>query len=153
MYLTCVYGRAIVVINPGNPTGQVLSRQNIEDIIRFAHKVTVTFLIWTLEFCMKIKFLIPEIVNFLFTKYFCFPLAHEKYVIHNLLPWYMMLLSTIYRNFKMTPLALHKDSEFCLKHKCLHPYICATWLCSNKSHYTFVINMFFILCLSLSQKS
>ncbi|XP_023336163.1 alanine aminotransferase 2, partial [Eurytemora carolleeae] len=30
--------RAIVVINPGNPTGQVLSRQNIEDIIRFAHK-------------------------------------------------------------------------------------------------------------------
>lgn len=30
--------RAIVVINPGNPTGQVLSRQNIEEIIRFAFK-------------------------------------------------------------------------------------------------------------------
>lgn len=30
--------RAIVVINPGNPTGQVLSRQNIEEIIKFAFK-------------------------------------------------------------------------------------------------------------------
>ncbi|KAJ0178033.1 hypothetical protein K1T71_005856 [Dendrolimus kikuchii] len=30
--------RAIVVINPGNPTGQVLTRENIEGIIRFAHK-------------------------------------------------------------------------------------------------------------------
>lgn len=30
--------RAIVVINPGNPTGQVLSRANIEGIIKFAHK-------------------------------------------------------------------------------------------------------------------
>jgi alanine transaminase len=30
--------RAIVVINPGNPTGQVLSRQNIEEIIKFAYK-------------------------------------------------------------------------------------------------------------------
>nr|BAN21041.1 alanine aminotransferase [Riptortus pedestris] len=30
--------RAIVVINPGNPTGQVLERKNIEDIIKFAHK-------------------------------------------------------------------------------------------------------------------
>lgn len=29
--------RAICVINPGNPTGQVLSRENIESIIRFAH--------------------------------------------------------------------------------------------------------------------
>lgn len=29
---------AIVVINPGNPTGQVLTRSNIEDIIRFAHR-------------------------------------------------------------------------------------------------------------------
>jgi alanine transaminase len=28
--------RALVVINPGNPTGQVLTRSNIEDIIRFA---------------------------------------------------------------------------------------------------------------------
>ncbi|XP_069686059.1 alanine aminotransferase 1 isoform X2 [Periplaneta americana] len=30
--------KAIVVINPGNPTGQVLSRQNIEEIIKFAQK-------------------------------------------------------------------------------------------------------------------
>lgn len=30
--------RAIVVINPGNPTGQVLSRENIEGIIKFAHQ-------------------------------------------------------------------------------------------------------------------
>ncbi|KAF9791561.1 hypothetical protein SFRURICE_003257 [Spodoptera frugiperda] len=30
--------RAIVVINPGNPTGQVLTRSNIEDIIKFAQK-------------------------------------------------------------------------------------------------------------------
>ncbi|KAK0051536.1 alanine aminotransferase 2 [Biomphalaria pfeifferi] len=28
--------RAICIINPGNPTGQVLTRQNIEDIIKFA---------------------------------------------------------------------------------------------------------------------
>ncbi|XP_067651693.1 alanine aminotransferase 2-like [Haliotis asinina] len=28
--------RAIVIINPGNPTGQVLTRKNIEDIIKFA---------------------------------------------------------------------------------------------------------------------
>ncbi len=30
--------RAIVVINPGNPTGQVLSEQNIKDVIEFAKK-------------------------------------------------------------------------------------------------------------------
>jgi alanine transaminase len=30
--------RAIAVINPGNPTGQVLSRENIEDVLRFCHK-------------------------------------------------------------------------------------------------------------------
>lgn len=30
--------RAIVIINPGNPTGQVLSRDNIQEIIKFAHK-------------------------------------------------------------------------------------------------------------------
>ncbi|XP_028175997.1 alanine aminotransferase 1-like [Ostrinia furnacalis] len=29
--------RALVVINPGNPTGQVLSRENIEEIIKFAY--------------------------------------------------------------------------------------------------------------------
>lgn len=27
-----------MVINPGNPTGQVLSRENIEEIIKFAYK-------------------------------------------------------------------------------------------------------------------
>lgn len=30
--------RVIVVINPGNPTGQVLSRENIESVLRFAHR-------------------------------------------------------------------------------------------------------------------
>nr|XP_029713919.1 alanine aminotransferase 1 [Aedes albopictus] len=30
--------RILVVINPGNPTGQVLSRENIESIIKFAYK-------------------------------------------------------------------------------------------------------------------
>ena len=29
--------RAIVVINPGNPTGQVLTRANIESVIKFAY--------------------------------------------------------------------------------------------------------------------
>jgi len=28
--------KAIVVINPGNPTGQVLSRANIEMVLKFA---------------------------------------------------------------------------------------------------------------------
>eukprot|EP00884_Botryococcus_braunii_P023360 jgi/Botrbrau1/9708/Bobra.0388s0003.1 len=30
--------RAIVFINPGNPTGQCLTRQNLEELIKFAHK-------------------------------------------------------------------------------------------------------------------
>lgn len=30
--------RAIVVINPGNPTGQVLTKENIEEIIKFAYE-------------------------------------------------------------------------------------------------------------------
>jgi len=30
--------RAIVIINPGNPTGQVLTKQNIIDIVKFAYK-------------------------------------------------------------------------------------------------------------------
>ncbi|CAG9561544.1 unnamed protein product [Danaus chrysippus] len=30
--------RVLVVINPGNPTGQVLSRKNMEDIIKFVYK-------------------------------------------------------------------------------------------------------------------
>uniref|UniRef100_A0A646QDW4 alanine transaminase n=1 Tax=Hemiscolopendra marginata TaxID=943146 RepID=A0A646QDW4_9MYRI len=33
----CCEPRAIVVINPGNPTGQVLTRENIEQIIKFAY--------------------------------------------------------------------------------------------------------------------
>lgn len=30
--------RGIVIINPGNPTGQVMTRQNLEDIVKFSHK-------------------------------------------------------------------------------------------------------------------
>nr|CDQ06921.1 Bm11185 [Brugia malayi] len=30
--------RVLCVINPGNPTGQVLSRDNVEEIIKFAYK-------------------------------------------------------------------------------------------------------------------
>lgn len=30
--------RAIVIINPGNPTGSVLSEKNVQDIVKFAHK-------------------------------------------------------------------------------------------------------------------
>ncbi|CAJ0593736.1 unnamed protein product [Cylicocyclus nassatus] len=30
--------KVMVVINPGNPTGQVLSRENMEEIVKFAHK-------------------------------------------------------------------------------------------------------------------
>ncbi|KAJ8715839.1 hypothetical protein PYW08_013124 [Mythimna loreyi] len=33
--------RALVVINPGNPTGQVLTRQNMEEIVRFAYEHNV----------------------------------------------------------------------------------------------------------------
>lgn len=33
--------RCIVVINPGNPTGQVLSRSNIEEIIEICHKNSI----------------------------------------------------------------------------------------------------------------
>ncbi|PZC70982.1 hypothetical protein B5X24_HaOG214500 [Helicoverpa armigera] len=34
----CYAVRAMVVINPGNPTGQVLTRKNMEKVIKFAHK-------------------------------------------------------------------------------------------------------------------
>ncbi|UYV83695.1 GPT2 [Cordylochernes scorpioides] len=34
---TC-YPRVLVVINPGNPTGSVLTRENIEEVIKFAHR-------------------------------------------------------------------------------------------------------------------
>lgn len=30
--------KVLVVINPGNPTGQVLTRENIEEIIKFAYR-------------------------------------------------------------------------------------------------------------------
>lgn len=33
----CCVPRALVVINPGNPTAQVLSRSCMEDVIRFAY--------------------------------------------------------------------------------------------------------------------
>lgn len=33
-----IYPRALVVINPGNPTGQVLTKDNIQKIIKFAHE-------------------------------------------------------------------------------------------------------------------
>ncbi|XP_044755931.1 alanine aminotransferase 1-like [Coccinella septempunctata] len=36
--------RAIVVINPGNPTGQVLTKENIQEIIKFAHKENLMIL-------------------------------------------------------------------------------------------------------------
>lgn len=36
--------RAIAIINPGNPTGQCLSREAIEEIIRFAHKEKLVIL-------------------------------------------------------------------------------------------------------------
>ena len=29
--------KAIVIINPGNPTGQVLSQENLQDVLKFAH--------------------------------------------------------------------------------------------------------------------
>ena len=36
--------KAIVVINPGNPTGSVLTRKNIEDIVKFAQKERLVIL-------------------------------------------------------------------------------------------------------------
>ena len=33
-----VMPRALVVINPGNPTGQCLTRRNMEEIISFCHR-------------------------------------------------------------------------------------------------------------------
>lgn len=36
--------RALVIINPGNPTGQCLSEENIRDIIRFAHEERIVLL-------------------------------------------------------------------------------------------------------------
>lgn len=36
--------RAVVLINPGNPTGQILSRENIESIVRLCHKYEILIL-------------------------------------------------------------------------------------------------------------
>lgn len=36
--------KAVVVINPGNPTGQVLPRKNIEEIIKFAYDEALVIL-------------------------------------------------------------------------------------------------------------
>jgi len=33
--------RALVIINPGNPTGQVLARKNIEEVIDFCHRKNI----------------------------------------------------------------------------------------------------------------
>jgi alanine transaminase len=36
--------RAIVVINPGNPTGQVMKRKDLEDIVKLCHKYSIAIL-------------------------------------------------------------------------------------------------------------
>jgi alanine transaminase len=36
--------RGIVMINPGNPTGQVMTRQNMEDVVKFCHKNSLVIL-------------------------------------------------------------------------------------------------------------
>eukprot|EP00826_Nyctotherus_ovalis_P049468 TRINITY_DN598_c0_g1_i3.p1 TRINITY_DN598_c0_g1~~TRINITY_DN598_c0_g1_i3.p1 ORF type:complete len:425 (-),score=169.64 TRINITY_DN598_c0_g1_i3:173-1447(-) len=36
--------RGIVIINPGNPTGQVMTKQNMEDIVKFCHKNSLAIL-------------------------------------------------------------------------------------------------------------
>ena len=36
--------RALVIINPGNPTGTVLSKENLEDIIKFCHAENIVLL-------------------------------------------------------------------------------------------------------------
>lgn len=36
--------RGIVVINPGNPTGQVLEEENMKEVLQFAHKKNIMFL-------------------------------------------------------------------------------------------------------------
>jgi len=36
--------RGIVIINPGNPTGQVMTKQNMEDIVKFCHKNSLIIL-------------------------------------------------------------------------------------------------------------
>jgi len=36
-----IKNRALVVINPGNPTGQVLSKENIEDIIKVCYENSI----------------------------------------------------------------------------------------------------------------
>lgn len=36
--------RAIVVINPGNPTGQVMTSENLQDIVKFCHKNKIMIL-------------------------------------------------------------------------------------------------------------
>ena len=36
--------RALVFINPGNPTGQCLSRQNLEELIQFAYEEKIVLM-------------------------------------------------------------------------------------------------------------
>lgn len=44
--------KAIVIINPGNPTGQVLTQQNIQDVIKFAHKNELLILADEVQYVM-----------------------------------------------------------------------------------------------------
>jgi len=39
-----IHPRALVFINPGNPTGQCLSKDNLKDLVRFAHKEKILLL-------------------------------------------------------------------------------------------------------------
>ena len=48
--------RAICIINPGNPTGQVLSRENIEEIIKFAYNNRLFILADEVFYLLKLIF-------------------------------------------------------------------------------------------------
>ncbi|XP_015766680.1 PREDICTED: alanine aminotransferase 2-like [Acropora digitifera] len=51
--------RALCVINPGNPTGQVLPYENIQDIIKFCHEEELVLLADEVKHCI-IMFQIPH---------------------------------------------------------------------------------------------
>jgi len=73
--------RAIVIINPGNPTGQVLTRDNIEGIIKFAHKENL--------------FLFADEVYQVSSNFVCLcipTLLHMKYVGEVLEKWFSSLV-------------------------------------------------------------
>ena len=56
--------KALVVINPGNPTGQVQSKENIQDIIKFAHKEKL--FVFADEVCIIFYFL-NLLIQFLYS--------------------------------------------------------------------------------------